>query len=87
MKKLLIVDDHPVVHQGLKQLLSKEAELPMRATIIALPLAVFAIEIAQLWIPGQESSITEPALALTIVCCMHALAKERAATLQRARTR
>ncbi|MBC7982218.1 MAG: VanZ family protein [Candidatus Obscuribacterales bacterium] len=59
-----------------------------RSVVYAVTLVVVAIECAQLWVPSQSSSVTDPALALAVAWCLLAMDnKSRAVTRPIARSR
>ncbi len=53
--------------------LLREAEVPINITIGLVTIGVLSLEIAQLWLPNQSGSITDPALALAMGLVMRSL--------------
>lgn len=58
--------------------LVREARVPINASIAIVVGASLAIEILQLWLPDQDASITDPAMALGMGLLLRALERARA---------
>ncbi len=67
--------------------LLQEVGLPMRFGVWLVPIAVFALEVLALWMPGRDGSPTAPLLALATALSMRYVASERRRTLTHQRVR
>jgi VanZ family protein len=57
--------------------LLRDASVSTRVTIWLVPMAVLAIEVLALWMPGRAGSVTAPAIALGIALLMSYLSGDR----------
>jgi VanZ family protein len=54
-----------------------ESKLPVNAAIAIVTACALALEVAQLWLPDQSGSITDPALALAMGLILRSLDRGR----------
>jgi len=65
--------------------LLRDAGVAMRRIVWLLPMAVFALELIGLWLPGRDSSPTEPLLALVTTLAVRYIAEAKRDGLTRPR--